>query len=287
MGDGRMEIVTNIREDGALRAQLNALTRLTYGFDFEEWYRAGHWGGRYIPHSLLVDGELVSNVSINIMDCAVDGEPMRLIQLGTVMTHPAHRGKGYCRLLMERVIAEWLPRCDGMYLYPNDTVQQFYPKFGFRPATEYRYRTAGPVRGVGGARPVSPKDAQTWRRFVGAVGCAAPQGRVWVDNPGLALFYANGENVFWLPELEAYAIAERTAEGLMLHQLIAGHPVDAMAAARLLGGGATVRFGFPPEDVSGLVCEPYGEEEISVFAMGEGFHTLERRRLGMPTLSHA
>ncbi len=282
-----MEIVTHYRDDDGLRAQLNALTRRTYGFDFEAWHRAGCWGERYIPYSLLVDGVLAANASANVMDCVVDGEPLRLIQIGTVMTHPAYRGRGFARMVLERLIAEWQPRCDGLYLYPNDTVQRFYPRFGFTPAVEYRYRTPGPVAGRRSARRLSPDDADEWRRFVAAVRHAVPQGRLWVDNPGLVLFYANWGNAFELPELGAYAIAERTGEELTLHQIIAGRPVDALEAARALGGGRIVRFGFTPEGVSGLVCEPYAEEAVSVFAMGEGFRLLERRRLGMPTLSHA
>lgn len=281
-----MKIVTGYRDDGGLRGQLNALTRLTYGFDFEAWYRAGHWGDRYIPYSLLVDGRIVANASANIMDCVADGERLRLVQIGTVMTHPEHRGRGYARMVLERLIDEWRPRCDGLYLYPNDTVQRFYPRFGFVPGAEYRYRTPGPVAGTWAARHITPEDADGWRGFVEAVHRAAPQGRLWVDNPGLVLFYANGENVFALPGLDAYAVAERSADGLTLHQIVAGHAVDAMDAARALGGG-TVRFGFTPEDGAGLVCEPYAEEEISVFVMGEGFRVLERQRLGMPTLSHA
>ena len=282
-----MRIVEDYREDAGLRGQLNALTRQVYGFDFEAWYRAGHWGERYQPCSALVDGRIVANASANIMDCVLDGQPLRLIQIGTVMTHPDYRGRGYSRALLEALIDRWLPRCDGLYLYPNDTVQQFYPRFGFEPGAEFCCRAPGPVAGRWNARPVSPEDAAQWRRFSDAVYAAAPQGRLWVDNPGLVMFYAGGDNVFFLPELDAYAVAERDEGGLTLQQVIAGHPVDAMDAARALGGGAVVRFGFSPMNAAELARDMLGGAEIPVFTMGEGPREIARRGLGLPVLSHA
>jgi len=40
---------------------------------------------------------------------------------------------------METVLEEWKGNCDCIYLYANDSVVNFYPKFGFVSAYEYRY----------------------------------------------------------------------------------------------------------------------------------------------------
>ena len=37
---------------------------------------------------------------------------------------------------MEWILQNWSDRCDGIYLFANDTVLDFYPKFGFLPAEE-------------------------------------------------------------------------------------------------------------------------------------------------------
>ena len=42
------------------------------------------------------DGSAAANVSVNRIDTVWRGEALRLVQLGTVMTAPAHRGKGAC-----------------------------------------------------------------------------------------------------------------------------------------------------------------------------------------------
>lgn len=73
----------------------------------------------------------------NRIDTVWRGEALRLVQLGTVMTAPAHRGKGLARSLMEAVLDDWGRTCDGVYLYANGTVLEFYPKFGFVPAREH------------------------------------------------------------------------------------------------------------------------------------------------------
>lgn len=169
-------IVSAYREDEGLRAQLDALTRLTYGFDFEAWYQAGHWRDLYIPYSLLIDGRLVANVSANFMNCMVSAETKRYIQLGTVMTHPDHRGRGYSRMLMDHVVAQWRDRCDGMYLYPNATVQQFYPRFGFVSATEYRYRVPEPLEGCWDAISVLPDERGLPQRNALYSAAGAPVG---------------------------------------------------------------------------------------------------------------
>ena len=52
------------------------------------------------------------------------------------MTRPGHRGRGLARRLMEEVLRDWSGRCDGMFLFANGTVLDFYPRFGFRRAAQ-------------------------------------------------------------------------------------------------------------------------------------------------------
>lgn len=40
-------------------------------------------------------------------------------------------GKGYARILMEKIMQEYEDRTDGMFLYAYDSVLEFYLKFGF------------------------------------------------------------------------------------------------------------------------------------------------------------
>jgi len=93
---------------------------------------------KYLPYSLVCDGEIVANVSVNIMDFEVNGQIKHYIQLGTVMTDPKYRGLGLSRFLMDIILKEWEPKSDLIYLFANDSVLDFYTKFGFEIREEYR-----------------------------------------------------------------------------------------------------------------------------------------------------
>ena len=131
-------LVKQVRDNAPLRESFFALARRVFGLSFEEWHRAGWWTDRYVPYTMVYrDGSAAANVSVNRIDTVWRGEALRLVQLGTVMTAPAHRGKGLSRSLMEAVLDDWGRTCDGVYLYANGTVLEFYPKFGFVPAREH------------------------------------------------------------------------------------------------------------------------------------------------------
>ncbi|MFQ9846805.1 MAG: hypothetical protein ACLRXC_07950 [[Clostridium] leptum] len=65
---------------------------------------------------------MAANVSVNRMDFQLDGRRRTYLQLGTVMTHPDYRAAWDCPLLMEWILQNWSDRCDGIYLFANDTV---------------------------------------------------------------------------------------------------------------------------------------------------------------------
>ena len=62
-----MELIYDYIRNDALRHQLNALTRKTFGFDFEKWVANGYYEGNYIPYSFVENGKMLSNVSANRM----------------------------------------------------------------------------------------------------------------------------------------------------------------------------------------------------------------------------
>ena len=101
-----LQFSKQVRHSAALRAAYNALTQETYGFSFEPWYQAGYWGDAHVPYTLFDGGRAVSNVSVNRMELLLDGQARSCVQLGTVMTGPAYRGRGLSRRLVEVVLAE-------------------------------------------------------------------------------------------------------------------------------------------------------------------------------------
>ena len=129
----------NYRNNDTLRKSFNELAQKTFGFDFEDWYQNGFWGDNYNPYSIVIDGKVVSNVSVNKTDMLMDGEVKHFLQLGTVMTDEQYRNKGLSRMLMEQIELDYAGKVDGIYLFANDSVLDFYPKLGFQKAKEYQY----------------------------------------------------------------------------------------------------------------------------------------------------
>ena len=69
-----MRLVKDYMRDDTLRHELNALTRETFGFDFESWVTNGYFEGDYIPYSFEEDGKILANVSANIMTFEQNGK---------------------------------------------------------------------------------------------------------------------------------------------------------------------------------------------------------------------
>ena len=67
------------------------------------------------------------------------GKPIRGIQIGTVGTLPEYRNQGLSKYLMELVLNKYNNSTELVFLFANDTVLDFYPKFGFQRAMESIY----------------------------------------------------------------------------------------------------------------------------------------------------
>ncbi|MDD3192938.1 MAG: GNAT family N-acetyltransferase [Oscillospiraceae bacterium] len=282
---------TDIRDDPARRESFFALARRTFGLDFEPWYRGGGWQDRYIPHALVLDGAVAANISVNPIDFMLDGTSRPFVQLGTVMTHPDFRGMGLSRFLMEAVLQIWRPRCDCLYLFANDTVLDFYPKFGFVPAPEFQ-----PIWAAAPATPIlrqrlDPDDPADQALLLAAYRRSNPYSAFSMeDNEGLFSFYILGpfrECLYSLPGQNAVAILEEDGDTLFCQEIL-GRP--SVELAELLNGLAAPDFrrvvlGFTPNDPGLRLSYSPGEEHL--FLLAEGGNPFEERKILFPQISHA
>ena len=129
----------NIKNSKTDFLAFNDLAVKVFGLSFEQWYKSGYWKDKYFPYTYFDGEKAVANVSASKIHTIIDGKPKLYIQIGTVMTDPDYRNRGLSRKLMNEVFKDFKDNCDGIYLYGNDTVLDFYPKFGFITATEYQY----------------------------------------------------------------------------------------------------------------------------------------------------
>ena len=148
-------LVKQVRDNAPLRESFFALARRVFGLSFEEWHRAGWWTDRYVPYTMVYrDGSAAANVSVNRIDTVWRGEALRLVQLGTVMTAPEHRGKGLARSLMEAVLDDWGPHLRRRLSLCQRHGAGVLPQIRLRPRAGACLHTAAarPGRRSGGGR---------------------------------------------------------------------------------------------------------------------------------------
>lgn len=129
---GNIRTIFGYLDNQELRESFNALAKKTFGLDFESWYKEKAFYGRYVPFSCVIDDKVVANVSANRFYLMVNGVPKKAVQIGTVMTDPEYRKQGLSKLLMEQVLKQYQEKADIIFLYANNSVLDFYPKFGFK-----------------------------------------------------------------------------------------------------------------------------------------------------------
>lgn len=286
------EVIKDYRRDDALRASFNALAGKTFGIDFEDWYQNGYWTDAYNPHSVVIDGKIAANVSVNHTDFVRKGERFRLIQLGTVMTGEEYRNRGLVRRIMETIEADYADKADGIYLFANDSVLDFYPKFGFRAVTEYQYSQTVHNRKERTMERVPMERKEDWDKVERAVKESVCSGAFdQAGNSSLIMFYLTKymrENVYYEKNLEVYAVAETEGKSLLLHQVFSRREADLAKVTAAFGKEIErVSLGFTPKNPEEFECSLLKEEDTTLFVKGKAFDDFDRERMRFPVLARA
>jgi predicted GNAT family N-acyltransferase len=292
--DKEYVFVKDYKDNAPLRQSFNQLTQKTYGFDFEQWYQAGYWGSVYIPYSLVVGEKVVANVSVNVMEYMVLGEKKRYIQLGTVMTASEYRNQGLARYIIERIIEQWNNHCESIYLFANDRVLDFYPKFGFTVANEYQYSKAINNNNEHIVAEKLDMSLEANReRLVQKINHSITISKLsMVDNTGLVMFYCISfmkDMVYYLKDQDCIAIAEIKQDTLYLQDIFSSSELDLDEVIKSLTNKDVkkVVLGFAPNNIDGYCINLLNEEDSTLFMIGDKQQMFETHKLMFPVLSHA
>jgi GNAT superfamily N-acetyltransferase len=289
------ELLINYKDEQQHRNSFNELTLQTYNFDFEDWYQAGYWTESYIPYSLIKDDRIVANASVNVIDFEISGEKMRCIQIGTVMTADAFRNRGLSRYLMEHIMNEWESRCDLIYLFANDTVLDFYPKFGFFPIREYEYSKSwnGQPSEQHALRKLDMRQDTDRRLLEQAINTSTTHSRIaMLGNHGLIMFYCTSfrsDQVFYLPEHNTVVIAEYEGDTCHLLDIFCPHDIaiDRILPTLLNDSIKKVVFGFTPVDGGDYDVQLLDNADEVLFVRPDLAEMFQQQKLRFPVLSHA
>ena len=286
-------IFTNsIKEDNALRRSYNSLAEKTFGLSFEEFYQNGYWTDKYIPYSLIDDGKVIANASVNILKSFYNGQEKRCIQIGTVMTDSDYRNQGLSRYLIERILSEWKVTCDTMYLFANDSVLDFYTKFGFVKAVEYQCSspitpTKGRVRKLNMSLA---SDREFLKRYYSK---SNPYSALAIkDNYELLMFYCTSlmkDCVYFLEDFDAVIIASNKNEILTCYDIFSdgNHAMIEMVSRVAESQIRSVVFGFTPIEHAAFHSRILEEEDTTLFVLKGKDNWFVNHQMMFPVLSHA
>lgn len=254
----KLTIVSNYLHNEKYRKSFNQLSIDIFDLDFEPWYQAGFFYDRYIPYSCVLDGKIIANASISFLDLIMNNEPKKAIQIGTVMTAKAYRNKGLSKLLLERIIAENEDQCDFIYLFANDKVLNFYPKFGFKKIAEKSYTLDArsvlkQTAKIKFLHPDIPDDRKIITRLMenrkpvsnilGVVNDKWPLSTSTLDR------YCDFLDRYYLVEDNVLVLARRSAGVLDLYDIISHHEIslDDIVEKMVTDRDQKVEFHFIPE----------------------------------------
>ncbi len=287
------KFVTNYRSNHELRDRLNALALKVFCFSFEKWYSSGYWTDKYRPYSLMYNDKIVSNVSVNLMEFMVLNQKRKFIQIGTVMTDPKHRNQGLSKILIEKVLEEWKDNCDLIYLFANDSVLDFYPKFGFKPIKEYEcsklIKSKKDVYGVL-KLDMSTKANQhfIYEKIIESVSFSKIS---MLNNPSLIMFNYScfmNDDVYYIKALETIAIAEYNDNVFFLKDIFCEDDISIDEVIEALGTNKInkVTLGFTPKNTTSYE-EAVFKSEDTLFILDDKHEIFKNMKVKFPILSHA
>lgn len=290
------------KNDTDLLDSFNELTRKTFWFDFVEWHKAGYFGKMYVPHVITANGKVVSNVSVNQMQFNQGGTIKNYIQLGTVMTDEEHKNKGLNRQIMEYILQEYKDTVDGIYLFGNDSVLEYYPKFGFKPAKEYEYYIS-----LHEDENITPyqlekvdmsDDKQADKVYSVLKECAQnPEmsnkndAMYMSENLCLYHFWLDSEyrdSIYYFPEKQTFVVGGVEDDRLLIYQVIGKEEIDIKKVAGAFEGEfSEIVLGYTPMQKEAFQVREHKEEDCTLFVLGEALKQVEKQQMMFPILSHA
>ncbi|TXG10675.1 GNAT family N-acetyltransferase [Listeria monocytogenes] len=244
------------KDNKMYRDSFNKLAESTFDINFEEWFRSGFWNDKYVCYSYIDNNEVISNVSINKMNLIYQGENYSALQIGTVMTHPNYRGQGLAKNLLNHVIAKYEDQYDFLYLFANDTVLDFYPKFGFERIEESSFTVdaCNLKKKASKLKKLNPDNKTDFQLISRIVSERAPLSNILdvKESEDLLMFYvliALKNELYYLEELDVIVLMEQEGTDLYVLDILSTKKLDVVEVLSYLSTKKieTIHLLFTPE----------------------------------------
>lgn len=283
----------NFKRNPEIRASFNELTEATYGFNFENWYLNDCWDDNYIPYSLLHNNKVISNVSITKIEFLIENEKKIGVQIGTVMTDKDYRHRGLNKYIMQRVIKEWKEKSDFLYLFANDSVLDFYPKFDFEIVDQYQYSKSLCIsNGSSSLKRLNIENPYDRELFLNTINDSIPISKVSMrNNTSLIMFYClwfKKNSIYYIEKLKTVVIADIEGERLYLNDVFSKENVVIKDVIQTISDNTIteVILGFTPLNEMDYEIRLLKQED-TLFVFKDSVDYFKNRKWMFPVLSHA
>ncbi|KOS68262.1 GNAT family acetyltransferase [Lysinibacillus contaminans] len=272
------QLISDYKDVAKYKESFNELAKYVFELDFKEWYDKGYWNDDYICYSYIDGDQIIANASVNKMIVIANGKEYQAIQIGTVMTHPDYRQQGLAAKLMDHIIEKYEKDYDFIYLFANDTVLDFYPKFGFEQVQEssFRLKASDVKKQLTKKSALRKLDVNNQADFELLKEFAAKRIPVSSilgvkNNEHLLMFYfilVFNDAIYYIEEEDVIVIMEQEENQLHIFDIISKKSVDIDFILNYFISANTemIHFYFTPDyDCKNLLTEFITESEDTLF----------------------
>ncbi|MDX8360326.1 GNAT family N-acetyltransferase [Cytobacillus sp. IB215316] len=259
-----LQLISDYKNNSTYRESFIKLAKDVFGIDFQQWFDLGYWDDSYICYSFIDQKQVIANASINKMSITHKGKEFNAIQVGTVMTHPQYRNKGLAAKLMKHIIAKYENDCDFIYLFANDSVLDFYPKFGFNKVLENSFTIQRADLSLKPINPLTIKKLDVNKQSHLTIIERLASTRVPVSNTfgvkdckHLLMFYiilAFKDATYYIEEEDSIIIFDQNDGVLNIYDIISNDKIDAVnILGNLMSDEKAIHFHFTPDFLQDLL----------------------------------
>lgn len=297
IGGHNYTLAIGYHDDEVLRNEFNRLTQEVWKFDFENYYQLGLWDDSCIIYSLFDKKRIVSHITVTLFDSEVREEKKKILQFGTVMTDPEYRNRGLSRFLMERVITDFGEETDGMLLFANKSVLDFYPKFGFQAAKEYqafKNIISENLTSSVEIRKLDMNRREDIELLTRRIEDSIPNTQLVLQNKAVSLLYCYAypkfgytDSVYYIENLDTAVVASVEANVLEITEIFSANIIDLQDVIGAFSHEkfTSVRLGFTPLE-KGFEYELLVHDDLVLYISEELQNLFAKQELTVPFLSH-
>lgn len=280
---------------------LDKLTEEIFSINFKKFYDQGYFNNQIHFYSLMFEDIAVAHVTATEQTVSIKNgkeyDKYQLLQIGTVCTAPKFRGLGLSKWLLNKVINKWQEKCDAIYLYANDSVLNYYPKFGFCKIDEHivqrsilneRLPIENTFRKI---ETSSETDLNLLKEIM--LSCVPMHKLHYLNSLNLNMLYLDtlqlfaGKVYYSSTHQTVVILEEREEDELVVADLFTINPclnIKSVLLELCHEGYKSIKLIFTPEDCSEWEIIPFKEDDSTLMVYGASEAMIESLPLTVPYL---